>query len=67
MARSPRRDGLHSGQATISTSRPSAKATSAVSGGGGQFDGAEGLITSNFTLDGAGSVIDHPFGVIDVC
>jgi len=34
--------------------------------GEGQFKGANGYITSNFTLDEAGAVIDHHFGVIFV-
>ncbi|MGI8745298.1 MAG: hypothetical protein ACR2NN_22540 [Bryobacteraceae bacterium] len=37
-----------------------------VDSGEGQFKEAIGLITSNFSLDGAGSVIDHQFGVITV-
>ncbi len=35
-----------------------------VDGGEGQFEGASGLITSNFTVGGAGEVIDNHFGVI---
>lgn len=35
-----------------------------VDGGEGQFAGAGGLITSNFTIGGAGEVTDHHFGVI---
>ena len=35
-----------------------------VDGGEGQFAGASGLITSNFTLSDAGEVIDNQFGVI---
>jgi hypothetical protein len=37
-----------------------------VEGGEGQFAGASGYITSNFTLDGAGAVTDYQFGVIFV-
>ncbi len=37
-----------------------------VEGGEGQFAGASGLITSNFTLGEAGEVIDRHFGVIFV-
>jgi len=37
-----------------------------VEGGEGQFAGASGYITSNFTLGEAGEVIDHQFGVIFV-
>jgi hypothetical protein len=37
-----------------------------VDGGEGQFAGASGYITSNFTMDEAGHVIDHQFGVIYV-
>jgi hypothetical protein len=37
-----------------------------VDGGEGQFEGARGLITSNFTLSAAGEVTDHHFGVIFV-
>jgi hypothetical protein len=32
--------------------------------GEGQFAGATGLITSNFTVGGAGEVVDNHFGVI---
>jgi hypothetical protein len=35
-----------------------------VDGGEGQFEGATGLITSNFTLSDTGDVVDHHFGVI---
>jgi len=35
-----------------------------VDGGEGQFEGASGLIASNFTVGGAGEVIDNHFGVI---
>lgn len=35
-----------------------------VEGGEGQFAGATGLITSNFTLSATGEVIDNHFGVI---
>jgi len=35
-----------------------------VEGGEGQFGGASGLITSNFTISEAGEVIDRHFGVI---
>jgi hypothetical protein len=37
-----------------------------VEGGGGQFTGASGLITSNFTLSTTGEVIDNHFGLIFV-
>jgi hypothetical protein len=37
-----------------------------VEGGEGQFAGASGYITSNFTMDEAGNVIDNQFGVIYV-
>jgi hypothetical protein len=37
-----------------------------VEGGEGQFGGASGLITSNFTISEAGEVIDRHFGVIFV-
>jgi hypothetical protein len=37
-----------------------------VDGGEGQFAGASGYITSNFTLDEAGHVTDNQFGVIYV-
>jgi hypothetical protein len=37
-----------------------------VDGGEGQFEGATGLITSNFTLSDTGDVVDHHFGVIFV-
>jgi hypothetical protein len=37
-----------------------------VDSGEGQFAGAGGYITSNFTLDEAGNVIDNQFGVIFV-
>ena len=37
-----------------------------VEGGEGQFAGASGYITSNFTLSDAGEVIDNQFGVIFV-
>jgi hypothetical protein len=37
-----------------------------VEGGEGQFAGASGLITSNFTIDEAGEVTDNHFGVIFV-
>jgi hypothetical protein len=37
-----------------------------VEGGEGQFAGASGLITSNFTIGEAGEVTDHHFGVIFV-
>jgi hypothetical protein len=37
-----------------------------VDGGEGQFAGASGYITSNFTLSDAGDVTDHHFGVIFV-
>jgi hypothetical protein len=35
-----------------------------VEGGEGQFEGARGLITSNFTVSEAGEVTDHQTGVI---
>jgi hypothetical protein len=35
-----------------------------VEGGEGQFKGAQGLITSNFTISAAGDVTDHHTGVI---
>jgi len=37
-----------------------------VEGGEGQFDGASGLITSNFTVSDQGEVVDNHFGVIFV-
>ena len=37
-----------------------------VEGGEGQFAGATGLITSNFTLSATGEVTDHHFGLIFV-
>ena len=37
-----------------------------VDGGEGQFAGASGYITSNFTMDEAGHVTDNQFGVIYV-
>jgi hypothetical protein len=37
-----------------------------VDGGEGQFEGARGVITSNFTVNDAGEVIDHHMGVIFV-
>jgi hypothetical protein len=37
-----------------------------VEGGEGQFAGASGYITSNFTMDEAGKVTDNQFGVIYV-
>jgi len=37
-----------------------------VDGGEGQFEGASGLITSNFTVGEAGEVVDHHFGLIYV-
>ena len=37
-----------------------------VEGGEGQFGGASGLFTSNFTISEAGKVIDRHFGVIFV-
>lgn len=37
-----------------------------VEGGAGQFDGATGLITSNFILSDSGDVVDHQFGLIFV-
>ena len=35
-----------------------------ITNGQGQFEGASGLITSNFTLDGSGNLVDNQFGVI---
>ena len=35
-----------------------------VTNGQGQFEGATGLITSNFTFDGSGNIVDNQFGVI---
>jgi hypothetical protein len=35
-----------------------------VDGGEGQFDGARGLITSNFTMSAAGEVTDYQLGVL---
>jgi hypothetical protein len=35
-----------------------------VDGGDGQFAGARGLITSNFTVDAAGGVTDNHFGLL---
>ncbi len=35
-----------------------------VDSGEGQFAGATGLITSNFTVDAAGAVTDHHFGLL---
>jgi hypothetical protein len=37
-----------------------------IDGGEGQFKGAQGLITSNFTMSNTGEVTDHHFGVIFV-
>ena len=37
-----------------------------IDGGEGQFAGASGYITSNFTMDEAGRVTDNQFGVIYV-
>lgn len=37
-----------------------------VEGGEGQFQGASGLITSNFTFGGQGEVVDYQFGLIFV-
>jgi hypothetical protein len=37
-----------------------------VEGGEGQFAGASGIITSNFTLSGTGGVTDNHFGLIFV-
>ncbi len=34
--------------------------------GTGQFEGAQGLITSNYTVTSKGEVVDHQFGVIFV-
>jgi hypothetical protein len=35
-----------------------------IDSGEGEFAGASGLITSNFTVDSAGNVVDNQFGVI---
>jgi hypothetical protein len=35
-----------------------------VDGGDGQFAGARGLITSNFTVDDVGGVVDNHFGLL---
>jgi hypothetical protein len=35
-----------------------------VDGGDGQFEGASGLITSNFTVGPNGEVVDNHFGLI---
>jgi hypothetical protein len=35
-----------------------------IDGGDGQFEGATGLITSNFVLSDTGDVVDHQFGLI---
>ena len=35
-----------------------------VEGGTGQFDGAQGLITSNFTVGAEGEVVDHHLGLL---
>lgn len=37
-----------------------------VEGGEGQFEGASGYITSNFTLSDEGDVVDHHYGVVFV-
>jgi hypothetical protein len=37
-----------------------------VEGGAGQFEGATGLITSNFLLSDTGDVVDHQFGLVFV-
>lgn len=37
-----------------------------IDSGEGQFEGATGLITSNFTVSGKGEVVDNHFGVIFV-
>jgi hypothetical protein len=37
-----------------------------VEGGQGQFEGASGLITSNFFIDESGGVVDFQFGVVYV-
>jgi hypothetical protein len=37
-----------------------------VEGGEGQFEGATGLITSNFILSDSGDVVDHQFGLVFV-
>ena len=37
-----------------------------IDAGEGQFEGATGLITSNFTVGGGGEVVDNHFGVIFV-
>ena len=35
-----------------------------VDSGTGIFDGATGIVTSNFTVDGSGAVVDNQWGVI---
>ena len=35
-----------------------------ITNGQGQFEGATGLITSNFTFDSSGNIVDNQFGVI---
>lgn len=35
-----------------------------ITNGQGQFEGATGLITANFTMDGSGNIVDNQFGVI---
>ena len=37
-----------------------------IEGGDGRFEGASGLITSNFLLSDTGDVVDHQFGLIFV-
>ena len=37
-----------------------------VESGSGQFDGATGLITSNFTISSDGQVVDNHFGLLFV-
>jgi hypothetical protein len=37
-----------------------------VTGGDGRFAGASGLITSNFTFDASGQIVDNQFAVLFV-
>ena len=37
-----------------------------IDGGEGRFEGARGLITSNFLVSDSGEVVDNQFGVIFV-
>ncbi len=58
------------GQGYLGTQAASTSMAGAVSwkvdGGEGQFKDATGLITSNFSVDASGQVVDHHFGVIYV-